>query len=179
MKTTTLNKIKICLPSESRWKKLLKHLGKTEADDEPLPFSVIVESNGLDYALWCCRSAPEYDKEWTLYAVWCARQVQHLIADERSLKAIYIAERDANGEAFLWELNAARRAAWAATAEIAANGIATSDAAWSAGAAAATTAENAWEAAREAAKWAAVAGQNARANARDAQKEKFLEMVAQ
>jgi hypothetical protein len=84
---TALNKIRARGPCKSGWKKLLKHLGKTEADDEPLPFSVILDSNGLDDALWCCRTAPEYDKEWRLFAVWCARQVQHLMKDKRSAAA--------------------------------------------------------------------------------------------
>jgi len=37
MITTTLNEIKKHCPCEDGWKKLLKHLGKTKADDEPLP----------------------------------------------------------------------------------------------------------------------------------------------
>ena len=80
---TTLNKIRDSRPGAEDWAKLLKKLGKTEPDNEPLPFRVILESNDLDYALWCCRAAPEYDKEWRLYAVFCARQVQHLLTDER------------------------------------------------------------------------------------------------
>jgi hypothetical protein len=48
---TTLNKIRPHHPCASGWAKLLKHLGKTQPDDEPVLFSVIVESNGLDDAL--------------------------------------------------------------------------------------------------------------------------------
>src|SRR3972149_5762335 len=75
MITTTLNAIRAHSPCESGWKKLLAHLGKTQADDEPLPFATILASNGLDDALWCCRAAPDHDKEWHLYTVWCARDV--------------------------------------------------------------------------------------------------------
>ena len=118
MLTTTLNAIRQHGPCANGWKKLLKHLGKTEADDEPLPFSIILESNGFDDALWCCRAAPQYDKEWRLYAVWCVRQVESLLTDIRSIKSIEVAERFANGEAGIEELNAARSAArsaaWAA-----------------------------------------------------------------
>ena len=56
MITTTLNRIREHHPCEEGWKKLLRHLGKTSADDEPLPFSIILESNGFDDALWCCRA---------------------------------------------------------------------------------------------------------------------------
>jgi len=96
MITTTLNKIRERHPCTEGWKKLLGHLGKTEADDEPLLFSVILKSNGLGDALWCCRAAPEYDKQWRLYTVWCARQVQHLMKDQRSIDALDVAERFAH-----------------------------------------------------------------------------------
>ena len=33
---TTLNAIRAHSPCRDRWEKLLRHLGKTEADDEPL-----------------------------------------------------------------------------------------------------------------------------------------------
>jgi len=152
MITTTLNKIRDHSPCQEGWGKLLKHLGKTKADDEPLPFAVIVESNGIEDALWCCRSAPEYDKEWRLFAVWCARQVKHLMTDPRSVAALDIAERFANGEATTRELAAARDAAV----------VAAWDAAWAA----------AWAAARAAA-WVA-AGDAVRA----AQTKRFLEVVS-
>ena len=143
-KSTTLNQIRACSPCESGWTKLLKYLGKTTADDEPLPFSVILESNGLDDALWCCRASPEYDREWRLFAVWCARQVQHLMTDQRSIDALDVAERFANGNATEAELDAARYAArYAARA-------AAGDAAWYAAGDAAGDA--AWDAARDAQK---------------------------
>ena len=120
---TTLNKIRKHGPCESGWIKLLKHLNKTTADDEPLPFSVIVDSNGFEDALWCCRSTPEYNKEWRLFAVKCARKVQHLMTDPRSIAAIDVAERFANGEATDEELAIANAAANAA-AQVAANAAA-------------------------------------------------------
>ena len=110
---TTLNKIRRHSPCLSGWVKLLTHLGKTSADDEPLPFSVILKSNGLDDALRCCRAAPEYNREWRLFAVWCATQVKHLMTDERSLNALVVAENFANGLATQEELDAASDAALA------------------------------------------------------------------
>ena len=132
MITTTLNRIRAHGPCADGWQKLLAGLGKTAADDEPLPFSRIVEINGLDDALWCCRAEPQYDREWRLYAVWCARQVQHLMTDKRSIDALDIAERFANGEATRKELTSAGAAAWAAAeaAAEAAAGAAARAAAW-------------------------------------------------
>ncbi|HWQ96262.1 MAG TPA: hypothetical protein VN368_02705, partial [Candidatus Methylomirabilis sp.] len=116
---TTLNKIRTKSPCQSGWNKLLKHLGKTQADDELLPFAVILESNGLDDATWCCQCAPEYSREWRLFAVWCALQVKHLMTDPRSLAALEVAERFANGQATKAELAAAGDAAWDAAGDAA------------------------------------------------------------
>ena len=192
MITTTLNKIRDHSPCQEGWGKLLKHLGKTKADDEPLPFAVIVESNGLGDALWCCRTAPERDREWRLFAVWCARRVQHLMIDPRSVAALDVAERFARGEATVEELAAAGdaagvaawvaaraaagaaagAAAWAAAGDAA--GVAAGDAAWDAAGAAA------WDAVRAAARAAArdAAWAAAWAAARDAQTKRFLEVVS-
>jgi len=162
MITTTLNAIREEGPCADGWAKLLKHLGKTRADDEPLSFVTILDSNGLDDALWCLRTVPEHNKIWRLYAVWCARQVQHLMTDPRSLAALDIAERHAHGLATDGELaaaeHAARAAAWATARDAARDAawVAARDEAWDA----------AWDAARAAA-WA-VAGDAARVAAGDA-----------
>jgi hypothetical protein len=116
---TTLNQIREHGPCVEGWTKLLQHLNKTKADDEPLSLLTILDSNGFDDALWCLRAVKGYDKEKRLYAVWCARQVQHLMTDERSIKALDVAERYANGEASDEELEeaaycAASRATYAA-----------------------------------------------------------------
>lgn len=121
---------------------MLKYLGKTTADDEPLALVTILDSNGLDDALWCTRAIPEHDREWRLYAVWCARQVQHLMHDQRSIDALDIAEKFALGNATETEHLAAWSAAFAAAgdapgaasraATFAASGTVAGDAAWSA-----------------------------------------------
>ena len=119
MITTTLNAIREQSPCADGWTKLLKNLGKTQADDEPLPFVTILDSNGLNDALWCTRTAPEHNKIWRLFAVWCARQVQHLMTDPRSLATLDIAERHAHGLATDEELAAAEHAAWAVAGDAA------------------------------------------------------------
>ena len=114
--TTTLNRIRECSPCESGWEKLLAGLGKSKADDEELPFAKILELNGLDDALWCARVEPQHNRLWRLYAVWCARQVQHLVTDPRSTTALDIAERFANRNASDGELCEASIAAGDAAA---------------------------------------------------------------
>jgi len=157
MPNTTLNAIRLHRPCETGWRKLLKHLGKTSADDEPLSLLTILDSNGLNDALWCLRAMLEHDRHWRLYAVWCARQVQHLMTDPRSIAALDVAERHANGQATDQELAAARDAARAAAlaaardAARAAAWAAAMDAAWAASWAAS------WAAARDAARAAAMA----------------------
>ena len=107
MITTTLNAISNHGLSPSSWSKLLQHLGKTKADDELLPLVTVLDSNGLDDALWCCRCLPQYDRLWRLFAVYCARRVQHLMTDPRSVAVIDVAEKYANGQATKQELAAA------------------------------------------------------------------------
>lgn len=134
MLTTTLNRIRAHGPCREGWEKLLKGLSKTAGDDEPLAFSRIAEINGIDDALWCCRAEPQEAKTWRLFAVWCARQVQHLMADPRSTAALDVAERYVNGNATDGELAAARAAAWDAARAAARDAAsdAASDAAWAA-----------------------------------------------
>ena len=104
---TTLNKIREHSPCTNGWEKLLRTLGKTKADDEPLSLITILDSNGLDDALWCLRAVDGHEKEMRLYAVWCARQVQHLMKDQRSLDVLNVAEKFAHGEATEKEFAAA------------------------------------------------------------------------
>lgn len=111
---TTLNAIRKHSPCSNGWEKLLTYLGKTKADDEPISIATIIDSNGLSDAIWCLRAVDGKEKEIRLFAVWCARQVQHLMKDQRSLDALDIAEKFANGEATKEELKDASSAANAA-----------------------------------------------------------------
>jgi len=108
--------------------------------------------------LWVvCREEVISAKTLRPFAVWCARQVEHLMTDKRSIAAIEVAEKFTRGEATEVELAAARDAAW--------------DAAWDAARAAAWDAagDAAWDAARDAAGDAAWAARDAaRAAAWDA-----------
>ena len=85
------------------------------------------------------------DKTLRLFAVACKRRVQHLMNDQRSLDALDVAERYANGNATEGLLNAARTAAWEAAWDAANN------AAWYAASAAANNAAiyAAWAAAMD------------------------------
>jgi hypothetical protein len=72
---------------------LLKRLNKTEPDDEPLSLATILDKNGLSDAIWCLRAVPGAAKDARLFAVWCARQFQHLMNDPLCDAAIDEAER--------------------------------------------------------------------------------------
>lgn len=128
--TTTLNRIRAHSPCAEGWEKLLAGLGKTKPDDEPLAYATIARIIGLDDALWCCRVEPQYAREWRLFAVWCARQFEYSMTDQRSRDVLDVAERHANGLASDEELNAAWTAAIDATWN--ATGAATWEAAWEA-----------------------------------------------
>lgn len=195
--TTTLARIRACSPCGidprnvplTGYQKLKAHLGSDHGDETAVAFATIVASNGIDDALWCLRAEPRHGRLWRLMAVRLARQVQHLMTDERSIAALEVAERFAHGDASEEEMDAARGAArdaaWGAArgAREAARGAA-SGAAW----AARDAAWAAWEAARGAAReasWEAAwaAWEAARGAAREAdgdgQKAIFLEMVGE
>jgi len=143
---TTLNKIRACSPcgvkrdETSGFNQLLKFLGKTTSDDEQLKFSTILESNGIDDALWCLRSiCPEYEKLVRLFAADCSERALHFFEekfpeDKRPRQAIAAARKFANGEISQKELAAAWDAAGDAArgAARAAAGAAAGDAAWAA-----------------------------------------------
>lgn len=114
-----------------------------------------------DWLVWVAtRRGVLTDRELRLWAVWSARQVQHLMDDARSIVALDVAERHANGDATDDELDAAWDAAESAALD-AARGVALGAkcaalaAAWAAERAAASAAwDAAWDAVESAA-WAA------------------------
>ena len=147
--TTTLAAIRAASPCEEGWRKLLGALGKTSADDEPLDLLTVLDSNGLDDALWVLSYAMPDDRLARHFQAWCAEQVLHLFEAERPDDA-----RVRNQIAMLRNdaADAAARAAARAAAGAAARDAAR-DAAWAAARAAAGAA--AWDAARAAARDAA------------------------
>jgi len=187
---TTLNKIKYHSPCKDGLEKLLNHLNKTQADDEPLELRTIFESNGLYDTIWAFRAVDGKDKEIRLFAADCAEMVLPIYEkaysdDKRPRLAIQAARDYANGLITMEELRAAASdaasdAAWAAASDAA------SDAAWAARAAASAAARDAardaaWaarDAARDAA-WAARAAAGAAAwdAARDEIKQLLLKYI--
>lgn len=141
--TTTLNAIREHHPCEEGWRRLLDHLGKPGPDDEPFPLSVLLDSGGLEDCIWCLRVRPDLNSLWRLYAVWCARRVQHFMTDPRSIAALDVAERHALGQATDEELATAWADSRAAQVEVrqAASWASTDVASWTAAEAASRTAE--------------------------------------
>ena len=149
--TTTLNHIRAAHPCEDGWTKLLKHLGKAKADDEPLALITVLDSNGLDDALWVLSNAMPDDRLARHFQAWCAEQVLHIFEAERpddkrvSDQITMLRNDEASNNERAAAGAAARAAAWAAA------GAAARAAAWAAAGAVAWAA--AWDAASAAA-WA-------------------------
>ena len=162
---TTLREIRGHKPCQNGWGKLLKHLGKTQSDDEPLHLMTILESNGFDDATWCLRTA-SLDQLSRHFQAWCAEQVMHIFEAEHPNDA-RVRDQIAmlrNDDASPEERAATRAAALAAR-------FAARDAAWDAAWAAALV--TAWDAARAAA-WSA-----AGVAALDVQEQQLRKMISE
>lgn len=107
---TTLNAIRKHITHREGWETLLKHLGKTKPDDEPLALLTILDVMGFEEALQCLSSVKGFEKEKRELAITYAREVEHLMPP-RSQKALDVFERYANGSATEVEFKEARRAA--------------------------------------------------------------------
>ena len=75
---TTLNKILEHSPEIEEFETLLQSLNKTQADDEPLEFSHILESNDLYGALWCLRTVDGIKESILNYISFCNSQCSEI-----------------------------------------------------------------------------------------------------
>ncbi len=178
--TTTLAAIRAASPCEEGWRKLLGVLGKTSADDEPLGLLTVLDSNGLDDALWVLSYAMPDDRLARHFQAWCAEQVLHLFEAERPDDA-RVRDQIAmlrNDEADDAAREAARKAAWAAWAVAwEAAREAARKAAWAAREAAREAARAAWAVAWVAA-WVAVEAAGDAEASRAAQENQLRQMLA-
>lgn len=104
---TTLRQIRGSHPCRDGWEKLLRRLGKHGPDNEPMSIITVLDSNGLDDALWCLRAVEGHDREIRLYAVWLARRVEELMHDRWAVTAVNVSELYANHQCSLTELDKA------------------------------------------------------------------------
>ena len=136
--TTTFNLLRDKSACESGYRKLAKHLGgiNTYGADTPINLLTILESNGIDDAIWCLRATEQNcDRVARLMAADFAESVLHIYEkkcpnDNRPRLAIKAARDFANGliddsamaaamaAARDAAMAAARDAAWAAAREI-------------------------------------------------------------
>ena len=125
---TNFKKLRDADACTSGYRTLAKYLGSVEeyGEDKEINLLTILESNGLNDALWCLRATlQDCDKEERLIACEFAESVLHVFEakrpnDDRPRKAIEAAKKFANGEISKEDLLAAKRAAYAAAAAAAA-----------------------------------------------------------
>jgi hypothetical protein len=109
---TTLYQIRDHNPCISGWKTLLRTLGKTEADGEEVSMLTILESNGVEDALWCLRAVDGFDREKRRLALWLFRLSGDYLADKRSWEAIDSASNCVNGSPRIDRMFAAQSPAY-------------------------------------------------------------------
>lgn len=107
MITTTLNNIFACETIRDEYKReFLEWTGKTQPDEEPIPFASIVQNLGLSEALFFTRAEPQHANVWMQFGLFCARRIERLI-EQRSIDAITVGENYINGDATENDLEAA------------------------------------------------------------------------
>lgn len=166
MLSCTLNEIRAASPCADGWAKLLAHLGKTASDDTVVDLATVLDSNGLDDALWVLDNVIKNRRIISLFAGDCAERVLPIFErqrpnDERPRRAIEVAR---NPSATKRERDAARDAAWDA-AEDARDAAGAAGAAWAAGAAGAAGP----------AAWAARAARDAARETKSARLRQYIE----
>ncbi len=97
--------------TEDMWINLMKHLDKTETDDEPLSLSTIFEVNGFIGMLRMWGAVKNCDREFRLFACSYARKLlpffEQAFPYPGPRQSVEIAEMYANGLATKDELNSA------------------------------------------------------------------------
>ena len=127
---TTLNIIKSHHPCPDGWAKLLKSLGKTKADDEPVSLEYILNSNGIQDAVWALRCF-DY-KEYCLFLSDVAESVLPIFEDKypddkrprKCIEGIRLYHAGEIGLSELTQLSDAAHAAASAAARAAAHAAA-------------------------------------------------------
>ena len=80
---TTLELCKENKACSSGYKTLIKSLPKGHSKTEPIALTHIIESNGLQDAIWALRATTEPCRDFiTSYALWCAEQVLDIYEKE-------------------------------------------------------------------------------------------------
>jgi hypothetical protein len=102
----TLNKIRAVSLYEDEWNKV-RDAHKNLEMDTPFPLYDVLDSNGLGDTLQCFKVLPEHIEIPKRFTLWCARGVQHLMTDKRSVDALDVAERYLDGDATREELETA------------------------------------------------------------------------
>jgi len=123
----SMQQIRAGNPCSDSWDKLVEFMSTPQYKNvsyiTPMPLRLGLTSHSVYEVLWCLPLVPSHAREKRLYSVWLAKKIRHLLRDRRSLDALAVAERFANGEVGVGELVkayvAARQAAWDAYAVMA------------------------------------------------------------
>lgn len=113
--STTPRRCNDLVPCQKGVVRMQTYLRESGADmdlDAPLPYYVMLDAIGLFMTAYCCPAEPQHDRHWRRFAVWCARQVQHLMSSPECIAALDVAERFCTGDATESELAAASASAW-------------------------------------------------------------------
>ena len=106
--TTTLSQLQKAIPGRDDAYSYSRAFDDKTPGDKAITYEKLLDALGLDGALYCCSAEPQYSALWRQYAVWCARQVQHLMEDASVPHLLDIAQDHANGKVSDDDLDYAR-----------------------------------------------------------------------
>ncbi len=102
-----LSKIKNAL----KWSSLARDLPKDiidKSDDIQSPMMFMLDEENIEDGQWLLHVRWDRIDLWIKYAVWCVRNIEHLIDDERSKKMLYVAWEFSEGKRSYDELEVAK-----------------------------------------------------------------------
>jgi len=94
---TTLNKLREHRPCSDRWAELLRNLGKTSPDDEPLLIRTIFLLNGFEDAIWALRTVDSGEVEIREYSIWCVERIRSTVTNPKALSMFDVAKQYLQG----------------------------------------------------------------------------------
>jgi len=114
--TTTMRRIWRFNPCPQGQALLRRHFSPLRVNDDPVLFTTLVDTCGLNNTIWAAQTRPDLGHLWRRYALFCARHVAHHVKHPTALAAMARTEEHLRGTVTRQQLAASwgdcERAIW-------------------------------------------------------------------